>query len=308
MSRSTRSWKSRNRPGVGVAPVDQDEPVQELPQRPGQRVPGADQGGGYQPTHGEPDGGGQHRLAPQPGNRDHGREQPDDERRLPGERRERHEDACQQPALLQHRPEHQDHEQHERGLLARPTDGIGHEPGEGEQRGSGGDPGQPGVEQVADQDVEHPHAGHRDQQHQQPHAQDVVHPDDAGSPHPDRRHEVGERPRPVEDADVRRHALHRLLGAVGVEREVAGEDAVEALDDEDHQGGHGQERSERVDPPPPAVHAASMRSTATGAWSEAPVPARSSRSMNAPETRAASDGEASTKSMRSPRFRSNRCR
>ena len=36
----------------------------------------------------------------------------------------------------------------------------------------------------------------------------------------------------------------------------------------------------------------SARSTITGAWSEAPVPARSSRSMNAPVTRPASDGRA----------------
>ncbi len=49
-------------------------------------------------------------------------------------------------------------------------------------------------------------------------------------------------------------------------------------------------------------------STRTGAWSDAPFPARSSRSIEAPVTRAASGGEASTKSMRIPRFRSNRCR
>ena len=50
------------------------------------------------------------------------------------------------------------------------------------------------------------------------------------------------------------------------------------------------------------------RSTTTGAWSEAPWPARSSRSMKACVTRYANDGEPSTKSMRMPRFRSNRCR
>ena len=50
------------------------------------------------------------------------------------------------------------------------------------------------------------------------------------------------------------------------------------------------------------------RSTTTGAWSEAPCPARSSRSMNAPVTRSASGGVASTKSIFRPRSRSKRWR
>ncbi len=52
----------------------------------------------------------------------------------------------------------------------------------------------------------------------------------------------------------------------------------------------------------------SLRSTTTGAWSEAPCPARSSRSMNAPVTRGANEGVASTKSIFSPRSRSKRWR
>ncbi len=52
----------------------------------------------------------------------------------------------------------------------------------------------------------------------------------------------------------------------------------------------------------------SARSTTTGAWSEAPLPARSSRSMNAPVTRSANGAEPSTKSIRRPRLRSKRCR
>ena len=50
------------------------------------------------------------------------------------------------------------------------------------------------------------------------------------------------------------------------------------------------------------------RSTMTGAWSQAPLPARSSRSMKAPVTRSASDGVPRTKSIRMPRLRSKRCR
>ena len=54
------------------------------------------------------------------------------------------------------------------------------------------------------------------------------------------------------------------------------------------------------------------RSTTTGAWSEGdPLPragSRSSRSMKAPVTRPASDGEATTKSILSPRSRSKRWR
>ena len=52
----------------------------------------------------------------------------------------------------------------------------------------------------------------------------------------------------------------------------------------------------------------SARSTITGAWSLAPLPARSSRSISAPVTRVAKAGEPSTKSMRIPRLRSKRCR
>ncbi len=52
----------------------------------------------------------------------------------------------------------------------------------------------------------------------------------------------------------------------------------------------------------------SARSTITGAWSEAPLPARSSRSMNAPVTSFAKPGFPSTKSIRIPRLRSKRCR
>ncbi len=50
------------------------------------------------------------------------------------------------------------------------------------------------------------------------------------------------------------------------------------------------------------------RSTTTGAWSEAPSPARSSRSTKPCTTRAARDGEPRTKSMRMPRLRSKRWR
>ena len=46
------------------------------------------------------------------------------------------------------------------------------------------------------------------------------------------------------------------------------------------------------------------RSTITGAWSLAPLPARSSLSMKAPVTRFAKDGLPRTKSMRMPRLRS----
>ena len=59
---------------------------------------------------------------------------------------------------------------------------------------------------------------------------------------------------------------------------------------------------DRLDP------CAQSRSTITGAWSLAPLPARSSRSMKAPVTRAAKDGLPRTKSMRMPRLRSKRCR
>ena len=52
----------------------------------------------------------------------------------------------------------------------------------------------------------------------------------------------------------------------------------------------------------------SASSTITGAWSLAPVPARSSRSISAPVTRVAKAAEPSTKSMRIPRLRSKRCR
>lgn len=55
----------------------------------------------------------------------------------------------------------------------------------------------------------------------------------------------------------------------------------------------------------------SARSTMTGAWSDAPLPwpsepPRSSRSTHAPVTRPATAGEPSSRSIRMPRFRSNR--
>ena len=50
------------------------------------------------------------------------------------------------------------------------------------------------------------------------------------------------------------------------------------------------------------------RSTITGAWSDAPLPARSSLSMKASVTRLARGGDPRTKSIRMPRFRSNRWR
>ena len=53
--------------------------------------------------------------------------------------------------------------------------------------------------------------------------------------------------------------------------------------------------------PWPARHQ-SASSTITGAWSEAPLPLRSSRSIDAPVTRAARAGEARTKSIRMPSF------
>jgi len=52
------------------------------------------------------------------------------------------------------------------------------------------------------------------------------------------------------------------------------------------------------------VCSAQSRSTMTGAWSLAPLPARSSRSMKAPVTRSANDSLPSTKSRRMPRLRS----
>ena len=48
--------------------------------------------------------------------------------------------------------------------------------------------------------------------------------------------------------------------------------------------------------------------TSTGAWSDAPLPLRSSRSIAASVTRAARAGEASTKSIRMPSRRANRSR
>ena len=61
-------------------------------------------------------------------------------------------------------------------------------------------------------------------------------------------------------------------------------------------------------PGPPRSRAAAgqSRSTTTGAWSEAPLPARSSRSMKACVTRFANDGVPTTKSIRIPRLRSHR--
>ena len=313
----------------GVRRVDLVEGVPELLQRADGDVVEDEHQGGHDAADGEPDQGAE--GAPPAADQQRPDERGADgaeEHRLPGERRQRDRDAGPSPAAVDHGPQGERHQQHHRGLLAGAAGGVGDEPLEGEQAGGGGDAGDAGVEGVAGQQVDHPHGDHREQQHQDPHRQQVV---GAGvgaeqPPHPgrDTGHHVGERAGPVEDGDEGRDPLGELLPAVRVEREVAGQDAAEAVQQE-HDGSHGpQEGAERVDATEPAGNAlqsvrhagqrravggrlvgpghASTRSTTTGAWSEAPVPARSSRSMKAPVTRPASAGEASTKSIRSPRF------
>ena len=104
-----------------------------------------------------------------------------------------------------------------------------------------------------------------------------------------------------------------VLGT-GARPEQADEPAEHETDEQRHRGGqdvHGASMDQPTDnatePPGPQ-----SRSTITGAWSEGdPLPcagSRSSRSMNAPVTRPASEGEATTKSILSPRSRSKRWR
>ena len=98
------------------------------------------------------------------------------------------------------------------------------------------------------------------------------------------RDQVRQRAGPVEDADVRRHTVGHLLAAVGVDGQVTGQLALEAVSDEQRRRGQGDERTQRVGPAAadlPEMFSAHARSTTTGAWSDAPAPALSSRSMNA---------------------------
>ena len=58
---------------------------------------------------------------------------------------------------------------------------------------------------------------------------------------------MGQRAGSVEHADVRRDALGELLPGVRVEREVTGEQAAEAVEQEDHGADDGQQRSPPVE-------------------------------------------------------------
>ncbi len=285
--------------------MDQHEAVPELRERPDEGEVRRHRGCGEGATEGDAT------QRPQPGAALGHQRGPDDrhergeEDRLPGQRGQGDRDAGPPPTPSRRRQEREGEQEHHRGLLARTPGGVGDDARDAHQQPGGDDAGQPVLVQVAAEEVDDPHADHREHQEEHPHAEQVVGADQPGRGRPEPGDQVRQRPGAVHHADVRRHPVGDLLPGVRVEAEVAGEVPVEAVDDE-HPGRRGGDPD--ADHIGSAHQEAGSRSTSTGAWSEAPCPARSSRSMNAWVTRPASEGEPRMKSMRRPRFRSKRCR
>ena len=138
-------------------------------------------------------------------------------------------------------------EEDQRGLLAGAAGGVLREAVDVEQRGGDGPAGGTRAEQVAPHDVGEPDAGHREDQEERAHGQQVVDADQPPEEGADAGHEVAQGPGPVDNPFVRCHAVGDPLAGVGVEREVPAEVVAEAVQRVDDTGDQGQQRTGRVD-------------------------------------------------------------